>query len=644
MLCHIPCLDRRSILTLKSEVPTMIRRVAIALTLVLGVTTVAAGASGPGRHRPVSNPQATVEGVIAAVSPEGFRVQTNAGSVNVSLTSATEFVQNGSAAPALGDYTVTDGLVAKDGSVSARRVSLFTVPSSVATAETVRVDGKVAAVSVESFELKLETSAGVVITVSTNETTLIRRDGTPIALKDVEVGGFARVIGKRTGERTLLALEINILTKDQPRRDMIVGQVAEIRAAEHTLLINPLRDGPGTAVLETVRADERTEIYRRGERIRFGDIALGDFVMAHGTLDAGRVLLATRIDVADVPAPAPKIAGRVIEVSAATKQLTVAVERGWMRDAPTGPVTVVVTDTTKIYRDREQVRFDAIKAGDFIVVAGTWRDDKALVAETIHLASLPDIPPMPAILGEIVTIEPATRTLVVRVRAMRPLESSNDGTVKVLVGDETKIFRNGQPIGFGDLRTGNAVIVVGELRDDRAILARRIDAIVPPERPQQIFGFVSRVGPGSIEIIVPQAVPTFAPVYATLLVDESTAIFRKGIRIRLGEVKVNEMVVASGEWKSENTMLARRIDVMEGAPPPVTFGLRGAITAIDDLTLRLAAADGPWSVTATKMTFVFRPGGVPSNFASLKVGEIVDVSGMPKGDHSLIAMKIEVLP
>ncbi|MFA6958056.1 MAG: DUF5666 domain-containing protein [Thermoanaerobaculia bacterium] len=624
----------------------MIRRVTTALALVLAVTTLGAGASEPGRRRPVTNPQTTVEGVIAAMSAEGFRVQTGTGMVNVTLTSGTQLMQVGATAmtPALGDYTIVEGLAARDGSVSAKSVALFNVPSSVATGETVRIDGRVATVTPELSELKLETPGGVLLSVATNETTLIRRDGTAIALKDIEVGSIARVVGKTTGERTLLALQIDIRTKELPRRDMIVGQVAEIRAADRTLLINPHRDGPGTAVLETVRADERTEIYRRGERIRFDDIALGDFVMAQGTFDASRVLLATRIDIADLPAPAPKIAGRVLEVSAATRQLTVAVERGWMHDAPTGPVTVVVTDTTKIYRDREQVRFDAIKAGDFIVVAGTWRDDKALVADTIHLASRPDFPPMPAILGEIVTIEPATKTLFVRVRAMRPLESSTGGTVKVLVGDDTKIFRNGQPIGFGDLKTGNAVIVVGELRDDKAILAKRIDAIVAPERPQQIFGFVSRVGPGSIEIIVPQAIPTFAPVYATLLVDEATEIVRKGVRIRLAEVKVNEMLFASGEWKSDNTMLARKIELRDGAPPPMTFGVRGAITAIDTLTLRLSASDGPWSVTATKMTFVFRPGGAPSGFASLKVGEVVDVSGMPHGDHSLIAMKIEVLP
>jgi len=627
----------------------MIRRVAIALTLVLGVTTVAAGASGPGRHRPVTNPQATVEGVIAAVSPEGFRVQTNAGMVNVTLTPGTQLMQVGATAqtPALGDFTIVEGLVARDGSVTARSVALFNVPSSVATGETVRIEGRVATVTPELSELKLETPGGLLLNVSTNETTLIRRDGSAIALKDIEVGSVARVIGKATGERTLLALEIDIRTALQPpHHDMVVGEVVEIRADQHAVVVRrpvypPHLSADDRAV---VRTDGQTEIFRHRERIRFDDIKTGDYLMAQGDFDASKALLASRIDVAELPEAPPKIAGRVLEVAAASRQFTVAVERGWMHDAPTGPVTIVVNDTTKIYRNGEQVRFDAIKTGDFALVSGEWSDGATLVATTVRLVIPPDIPPMPAILGEIVTIEPATKTLYVRVRAMRPLEASGDGTVKVLVGDETKIFRNGQPIGFGDLKTGNAVIVVGELRDDRAILARRIDAIVPPERPQQIFGFVSRVGPASIEIIVPQAVPTFAPVYATLLVDESTAIFRKGVRIRLGEVKVNELVVASGEWKSENTMLARRIDVMEGAPPPTNFGLRGSITAIDNLTLHLAAADGPWSVTATKMTFVFRPGGVPSSFASLKVGEIVEVSGMPKGDHSLIAMKIEVLP
>lgn len=622
----------------------MLRKPALALAFLLTFGAAVAGASEPGRRRPVTNPMATVDGVIAAVTAEGFRVQTPSGQIDVTLTSSTQFARE-AATPQPGDYTIIEGLVARDRRVTASRVSLFTVPSSVAAAETVRVEGRVVSVSVEKSELVLETPGGTVITVSTNETTLIRSDGTVIGLKDVVAGSIARIIGKPTGERTLLALQIDIRTTDAPpHRDLVVGTVAEVRAADQTLLVNPRRDGPGPAVLETVRADANTAIYRRGERIRFSDIALGDFVVAHGSFDASRVLLAARIDVVEPPADAPRIAGRVIETSAAERTLTVAVERGWMGGTPDGPVTVVVTDATTIYRAREQVRFDAIGKGDFVVVAGEWRDGKALVASVIHVATLPDLPPMPSIVGEIVSIENATRTLVVRVRAMRPLETMHDGTVKVLAGDETKIFRNGQPIRFGDLAVGNAVIVAGALRDDKAILATRIDAIVPPERPSHVVGYVSRVGANAIDIIVPTAIPTFAPVRVTLLVDAATEIFRRGERIRLAELKVNEMIVASGEWKGDDTMLARRIEVRDIAPPPGGSSLRGTIAAIEGSTLRLAAADGRWTVTAMRMTLVVRPGGVPSTFSSLRVGEAVDVVGMPTGDHGVMALKIEVLP
>lgn len=631
----------------------MIRRIALSLALLLGTTILTADASEPGRRRPVTNPQATVEGVIASMTPDGFRVQTPGGLVAVGLTPATEIARTGTAivppAPAVGDYTLIEALVAKDGSVTARRVALFTVPASVAAGETIRIEGKVAAVSSETSELKLETFGGVLLTIATNETTLIRSDGTAIGLRDIAVGSVARVIGKPTGERTLLALEIDVRTAQQPppHRDAVAGEVVEVRRADRTLVVRRVLSGPRPASddLAIVKADERTEIYRRRERIRFEEIQPGDFVFAQGELDAAKTLLAARIDVSDPPEPAPMVAGRVLEVSATTREFTLAVERGWMGDQAAGPLTVIVGDDAKIYRDREQVRFDAIKPGDFVHIAGTWRDDHVLVASVVHIVTLPPVPPMPAILGEIVEIEAATRTLIVRVRAMRPMENATDGTVKVLVGDETKIFRNGEPSRFAELRTGEVVVIVGELRDDRTLLAKRIDVIVPPSRPAHVMGAVASVGERSIDVIVPQPYPTFMEVRVTILVSDATEIYRNGERVSLQATKLGDMVTATGEWKDERTFLARRIEVKSFMPPPPpapVVNLRGTIESIAPGGIRVAAADGQrWAVSVNRMTIITR-GGVQVRFESLVVGEKVAVEGMLAGRLSVAATKIAV--
>lgn len=554
----------------------MIRNASFALALVLAAAAFTAEAAEPGRRRPVTNPQTTVDGVVTAVSPEAFRVQTPRGMVTVALIQSTEIVRSSDsaevAAPAPGDYTLTDALVSKDGSVTARRVALFTVPASVAVGETVRIEGKVASVSPEASQLTLETPGGAVVTVSVNESTRIHRGDTLIRLSEVEVGSIARVIGKPTGDRTLLALEIGIRApqpQPPPHLDGVAGEVVEVRAAERALVVRRALNGPRPAAdeLAIVRTDERTEIYRHRERIRFEDIKAGDFVLARGEFDATRTLLAARIDVADLPEPPPVFAGRVLEVSAATREFTVAVERGWMHDSPDGPVTVVVGDDTKIYLEREQARFDAIKPGEFVRVAGRLRDDRAVVASIVHLVSPPAVPSMPAILGEIVDIEPATRTLVVRVRAMRPMESSTDGTVKVLVDDETKISRNGQPSRFEDLHTGEVVIVVGEVRDDGTLLAERIQAIVPPQRPAFVMGPVASVAERSIDIIVPQPFPTLIPVRVTILTSETTQVFHNGQSAPLSAIKLGDMAFATGEWRDDRTFVASRIDAKAMGPP-----------------------------------------------------------------------------
>jgi len=626
----------------------MIRRVATALALVLAVSTLSAGASEPGRRRPVTNPQTTIEGVIASVSPEGFRVQTNTGSVSVSLTKGTQFERSGNVTPvpSLGDYTIVEGLVARDGSVAAKSVALFTVPSSVALGETVRFEGRIATVTPELSQLKLETTGGVILNVAINETTLIRRDGATIALTDIEAGSIARVIGKPTGERTLLALEIDLRTAGQPPHDdMVAGEVVEIRADQRAIVVRRPVHPPHLSSddLVVIRTDEQSEIYRHREPIRFGDIKTGDYILAQGSFDASKALLASRIDVAELPEAPPKIAGRVLKVAAASRQFTVAVERGWMHDAPAGPVTVVVNDATKIYKDREQVRFDAIKEGDFVMVTGEWSAATLLVAARVQLVTPPDIPPMPTILGEITTIEPATKTLVVRVRAMRPLETSNDGTVKVLVGDDTKIFRNGEPIRFGDLAIGNVVIVVGELRDDKAILARRIDAVVPQPQPTDVMGTVAAVGEASVHVTVPTPFPPLAAVRVTILVDATTEIFRNGERVRLPAIKPNDMLFASGTWKDDSTFLARKIEVRAIVPLPGPTDVRGRIEAIEPGKLRVMSADGAWAVSVTRMTVILR-GSMPVRFEKLQIGDMVEVKGMQSGDHAIVAMLVTVVP
>jgi hypothetical protein len=628
----------------------MIRRHTLALALVLATTALAVDATGQERRRPVTNPQLTVDGLISAASHDTLRVQTPSGTVTVSIGTGTEIVRAGNleslTASNVGQYTLTDAVAGNDGTIAARRVILFDVPASAAAEETVRVEGKVASVAPEASTLTLDTRRGV-LTVSVNDTTVIRRDGDAIGLSGIAVGDFAFVAGKPTGDRTLLALKIDLRSQPPSRpHDAVAGEVVEVRAAEQSLLVRRALPGPRPAAgdLVVVRATAETESYRHRERIRFVDITKGDFVLAIGELDGAGALVALRIDVATLPEPAPRIAGRVLEVSTTEKKFTVAVERAWLHDSEAGPVTVIVGDATKIYRERELVRFTEIKAGEFVHVAGEWNAEKALVASVIHIAPPLPTPPLPLVLGEITAIEPATRTLVVRVRAMRPLENATDGTVKVLVGDDTKIFRNGEPSRFAELKVGEIVSVIGEVRDDGAILARRIDALVVPPRPSQVMGYVASVSAAAIDIIVPQAYPTFAPVHVVVHVDAATEIFRNGERVRLSAIKPNDILFASGAWRDDANFLARKIEARAMPELPAPVDLHGTIEAVEQGgTLLVATRDGRWAVTATRMTVIVR-GQRPIRFDELKVGETVDVTGMAKGEHALVALKIEVVP
>ena len=626
----------------------MIRKSAFILALALAAATFDAAAIDQSRRRPITNPQLTVDGLIAAASPETIRVQTPSGTVTIAIEATTEVVRAGNrdalTSSSAGQYTLTDALVGRAGTISARRLALFDVPASAAAEETIRIDGKVASVSPYSSTLTLETRKGL-FTISLNETTVIRRDGLPIRLADVTVGSLAHVVGKPTGDRTLLALEIDVRSAEQPPQgDVVAGEVVEIRAAEHALVVRPSKQGPRPAVdeLVVVRTTEQTEIYRHRERIRFDEIEQADFILATGELDSAGTLVARRIDVADPPEPAPKLAGRVLEISATETKFTVAVERAWMHDTTSGPVTVIANEATKIYRDRQQVRFREIKPGDFVHVAGEWNAEKALVASVIQIASPPPVPPMPLVLGEIIEIEAATRTIVVRVRDRRPLESSMDGTVKVVAGDDATIFRNGKPSRFADLKVGEIVSVVGEVRDDGAIVATRIDVIVPPDRPGHVAGDVVAVGEKSIEIIVPTINPTFQAVRVTILVDEKTEIYREGERVRLPAIQVNDVLVASGEWKDDATFVARRIDA-RARPQSSGAYVRGTIQTISPGGLRVVDPDGQlWGISVSPLTIIIRD-GLPLRFESLVVGDTLDVIGLPSGEHMIAAVTIRVV-
>ena len=125
----------------------MIRKSAFILALALAAATFDAAAIDQSRRRPITNPQLTVDGLIAAASPETIRVQTPSGTVTIAIEATTEVVRAGNrdalTSSSAGQYTLTDALVGRDGTISARRVALFDVPASAAAEDTISIDGKV---------------------------------------------------------------------------------------------------------------------------------------------------------------------------------------------------------------------------------------------------------------------------------------------------------------------------------------------------------------------------------------------------------------------------------------------------------------------------------------------------------------------
>jgi len=137
-----------------------------------------------------------------------------------------------------------------------------------------------------------------------------------------------------------------------------------------------------------VTVGEETKIIGRNKQdLQFKDLKVGDYCIAMGYLNEGRVLEAKRIVLIPKPKPPVRITtfGRVTDISEEEKVLTVRNEkRGLTYTVATNDKTMI---TKKGEKRIEKTDFSAIEVGDRVIVVGIRKEseEKIITAKIIHV-------------------------------------------------------------------------------------------------------------------------------------------------------------------------------------------------------------------------------------------------------------------
>ena len=135
------------------------------------------------------------------------------------------------------------------------------------------IGGKISAVNPITKTITVLTTAGKLVKVRANKTTVIRRNGKIVAVKKLLVGDRFR---SQVNAATMTATSISDISTPGSHAE-VYGTVAAVDATAGTLTITP---GTGAANV-TVTVNATTEVKRDGSIATLADFVIGDQVESH---------------------------------------------------------------------------------------------------------------------------------------------------------------------------------------------------------------------------------------------------------------------------------------------------------------------------------------------------------------------------
>lgn len=184
-------------------------------------------------------------------------------------------------------------------------------------------------------------------------------------------------------------------SKDQEIKDRIQERIQEVRKAKNTAFWGTLKEiTNSTLILDTPRGERRvktngeTTFVLGKKEIKITDLAIGNFIIAMGTLDQNGTLNAKRIlALAKPPAPAKSrqaVYGKVTDISEDEKILVLThPKKGTIFQVQVTNSTII---TKKVDGKIKKVNFSDIEVGDRVVAVGSKeKTDGTLTAKIIHV-------------------------------------------------------------------------------------------------------------------------------------------------------------------------------------------------------------------------------------------------------------------
>ncbi|MCX6071199.1 MAG: DUF5666 domain-containing protein [Chloroflexi bacterium] len=609
---------------------------------------------------PVTPPQPGlkfVTGVISAVDPATLKFELTGKSgpdgtapvLKFFADKETKIIKNGRPV-GFGDLKVGDaarvgfvpGSTSSPGSVIRAAVIEAKSPVTPPPANTI-LEGLITGINLDKGSIRLEspTQAKPPVTFFVVDSTKIMRNGQPALLKDLKVGDACRAEVKPTPDGTLVAL--NVQTKSAatppPGLKTVAGTISAIDYSKLTFELTVIRAPKAEATILRFYADKETKIRKNGNPAGFGDLKVGDMAgvgyVPAPTVGSGGPPQAGVRDAKTAPFPPHNVSfdGVITKIDLDKCSITLALPR---ETEP--PVTFFVVDSTKILKNGQPALLKDLKIGETCRADVKSTPDGTLVALNVQVP----LPPPPTTLAGVITaIDYSALKFTWWFKGNASIQPLG---LTILADSNTKIRKNGNPAGFGDLKVGDLAdfdpVSGTPIEPGSTIHAVVVEAKTPSANIilEGVIGAIN-LDKGSITL----ASPTQAEGARMFFVVDSTKIARNRHVALLKDLEIGEACRAEVKPTPDGSLVALKVQV----PPTqgVTAGA-GVILAIDYSARKLGWwYEGDGSLQPLGLTILadsntkIRKNGNPAGFSDLKVGDLADfdpVSGTPIEPHGTV--------
>ena len=202
-----------------------------------------------------------------------------------------------------------------------------------------------------------------------------------------------------------------------------------------------------------------------------------------------------------------------------------------------------------------------------------------------------------------------------------------------VVNNSTKVFNDDDmAIAFSDLAVGQIVEIYGNRMSDSSLVATKIEVEddFPGDNDDDELEFTGRVDSLGMGVIVVSGVD-FVVGDNTMILDDNNS------PILFSDLFVGQIVEIRADLQNDGTWLASHIKVEDDVQGNDEIEFTGTI---DDLTESSISVNGT-TFAVDQNTAVLDNNNNPIDFASLMVGQLVEIKGFRQADGTILAVRIK---